>query len=156
MLEFEYIPLIWPFVVSLLITTMLGVYAYRRRHVPAVSIFGMLMLALSVWTFCYIMELSSATLQGKVFWDSVKYFGSASAPVLWFVLALHLTKNDHWLMPLVQGVISSRMPPPDRLPAGPAAPCRGRGYSGGTRSAPARTIAPTGSRRLAAFRQPAV
>src|SRR5262249_31942799 len=50
-------------------------------------------------TFCYIMELSSATLQGKIFWASAKYFGSAPGPVAWFILALQLTKNDRWLTP---------------------------------------------------------
>src|SRR5262245_26033614 len=72
MFVFEYTPLIWPFVVSLIITSGLGLYAYRRRHIRAVSIFGLLMVTMSIWTFFYIMGLSSATLQGKIFWDSVK------------------------------------------------------------------------------------
>jgi diguanylate cyclase (GGDEF)-like protein len=102
MVQLEYTPFIWPFVASLVITMMLGIYAYRRRHLPAASIFAMVMLALVIWTFCYIMELSSVTLEGKIFWASAKYFGASSGPVAWFILALHLTKNDHWLTTPVQ------------------------------------------------------
>jgi diguanylate cyclase (GGDEF)-like protein len=97
MFQLEYTPFIWPFVISLVITTVLGLYAYRHRHLPAASVFALLMLTLTVWTFCYVMELSSVTLEAKILWTSAKYLGSASAPLAWFVLALHLTKNDRWL-----------------------------------------------------------
>src|SRR5215510_9833854 len=81
---------------------MLGIYAYRRRHLPAASIFAMVMFALTVCTFCYVMELSSVTQEGKVFWASAKYFASTAGPITWFILALHLTKNTHWLTPPMQ------------------------------------------------------
>ncbi len=102
MLHLEYTPYIWTFVVSLMITTVLGIYAYRNRHLPAASIFALLMFALSAWTFCYVMELSTVALEGKIFWASAKYFGSTLGPIVWFILALHLTKNSHWLTPLLQ------------------------------------------------------
>src|SRR5262245_57671847 len=102
MFQLEYTPYIWPFLISLIITVMLGLYAYRRRHLPAASIFAVVMFALTVWTFCYVMELSSVTLEGKVFWASAKYFGSSAAPIAWFVLALHMTRNARWLTPPVQ------------------------------------------------------
>ena len=97
MFDLEYTPFIWPFVISLIITESLGGYAYRRRHTPAATTFVWMMAALTVWTFCYVMELSSTTLAGKTLWASAKYFGSAPGPVLVFILALQLTKNEHWL-----------------------------------------------------------
>lgn len=102
MLTLQYTPYIWPFVGSLAITTSLGLYAYQRRHQHAASIFAALMLALTVWTFCYSMELLSATLDGKIFWAAAKYFGSTTGPVLWFILALRLTRNEHWLSPALR------------------------------------------------------
>jgi diguanylate cyclase (GGDEF)-like protein/PAS domain S-box-containing protein len=97
-----YTPLIWPFVLSLATTVALGAYAYRRRHLPAAPTFTLLMAALSVWTFCYLMELSTTTLAAKQFWAAAKYFGGAPGPVMWFVLALHLTRNRQWLTPGLQ------------------------------------------------------
>ena len=93
----EYTPFIWPFIVSLFATTSLGIYAVRHRDIPTVPTFTWLMVALTFWTFCYLMELSSATLAAKTFWVVAKYPGSTAGPVLWFVLTLQLTKHDHWL-----------------------------------------------------------
>lgn len=106
MAPLEYTPAIWPFVASLLVSAGLGVYAARRSHVAAASTFAWLMLALAFWTLCYLLELSSTTLAGKVFWASAKYPGSASSPVLWFVLSLQLTKHSSWLRSAVfRGVL---------------------------------------------------
>ncbi len=102
MFTLAYTPYILPFVLSLVITAALGSYAYRRRHLGAASTFALVMLALCVWTFCYIMELSNTTLSGKMFWASAKYFGAAPGPLLWFLLSLQLTKNERWLTPPAQ------------------------------------------------------
>jgi diguanylate cyclase (GGDEF)-like protein len=107
LLQLTYTPFIWPFVVSQIITTLLAYYAYRRRHLPAAAIFAMLMVALTLWTFCYTMELASSTLAAKIFWASAKYFGAASGPVIWFILALRLTNNDRWLTPPLQLALST-------------------------------------------------
>jgi diguanylate cyclase (GGDEF)-like protein/PAS domain S-box-containing protein len=93
----EYTPFIWPFVISLFATMSLGIYAVRHRDIPTVTTFTWLMVALTFWTFCYLMELSSSSLAGKSFWLAAKYPGSAVSPILWFILSLQLTKHDHWL-----------------------------------------------------------
>ena len=95
-MQLEYNPIILPFVVSLIITASLAAYA-ARKQTGAARAFVLLMLALSVQTFCYVMGLSSATLGGKIFWLKMKYLGSAPAPVAWFVFALRTTNKDRWL-----------------------------------------------------------
>jgi diguanylate cyclase (GGDEF)-like protein/PAS domain S-box-containing protein len=93
----SYTPLIWPFVGSLLVTIALAWYAWHRRQAPLAMTFTWLMAALTYWTCCYLLELMSTTLAGKAFWVAAKYPGSTAGPVLFFVLALQLTKHDHWL-----------------------------------------------------------
>jgi diguanylate cyclase (GGDEF)-like protein/PAS domain S-box-containing protein len=93
----SYTPLIWPFVGSLLVTVALAQYAWKQRHIPAAGTFAWLMVALSYWTLCYLLELTSASLAAKAFWVAAKYPGSTAGPVLFFVLALQLTQHDHWL-----------------------------------------------------------
>jgi len=102
----RYTPLVWPFVASFLVTLALGVLGYRRRHVAAAPTFALLMASLSVWTLCYAAELVSATLEAKQFWATAKYLGSATAPVIWFVLALRLARHERWLTPLLQLVLA--------------------------------------------------
>src|ERR1051325_6070458 len=95
-MQLEYHPIILPFVVSQMITACLAAYALRKRNTAAKA-FAMLMVALTVQTFCYTLGLSSVTLGGKIFWLKMKYFGSAPAPVLWFVFALQTTNKGRWL-----------------------------------------------------------
>jgi PAS domain S-box-containing protein len=95
-MQLEYNPIILPFVVSLIITASLAVYAVRKRTSAAKAFVG-LMVALTIHTFCYVMGLSSVTLAGKVFWLKMKYLGSAPAPVIWFVFALRTTNKERWL-----------------------------------------------------------
>ncbi len=97
MMSLEYTPYIWPFICSFIITVVLGVYAYGRRHVLAATTFTWLMVTLAIWTFCYTMELLTTTLEGKTFWAQAKYFGAAPGPIVWFILSLQLTQNDRWL-----------------------------------------------------------
>ncbi len=95
-MQLEYNPVILPFVASMVITALLAVYAYKKRT-SAAKAFVVLMFALTVQTFCYVLGLSSVTLDGKVFWLKMKYFGSGLAPVAWFVFALRTTNKERWL-----------------------------------------------------------
>lgn len=86
----EYTPYVLPFLVSFVLTVALAAVG-ARGTTPAARVFAWLMAALSVWTLCYVLELSSVTLAGKHFWLVAKYLGAAPAPVLWFVFALSAT-----------------------------------------------------------------
>jgi len=106
MFQVAYTPYIWPFVISLLISIFLGIYAFRHQHVPAVTTFAWAMVAMSIWTLGYMLDVMSVTLEGKIFWAKMKYFGSVPGPMLWFILSLQLTKKDNWLKsPLLKGLV---------------------------------------------------
>jgi CheY-like chemotaxis protein/signal transduction histidine kinase len=95
-MELEYNNFILPFVISAITTALLGIYALRRE-VPSAKTFALLMLALTIWTSCYVIGLSTVTLEGKIFWLKAKYLGSALSPVVWFVFSLQTTHKGHWL-----------------------------------------------------------
>jgi signal transduction histidine kinase/DNA-binding NarL/FixJ family response regulator len=96
MMQLAYDPIILPFVGSIVTLTVLALYALRRPGAPAHA-FALLMLALAVWTFCYVMELSSVTLEAKILWLKLKYLGSAPGPILWLVFSLYITRRERWL-----------------------------------------------------------
>jgi diguanylate cyclase (GGDEF)-like protein len=106
MFALQYTPYVWPFVASLALCVWLAAHAWRRPRQPLFTIFGAVMVLMSVWIACYALELASATLEGKVFWASAKYLGSAPAPAMWFVLALHATRNERFLTPPVRWAIA--------------------------------------------------
>jgi diguanylate cyclase (GGDEF)-like protein len=95
-MAFAYTPFLWPFLASLAMTAALGAYAWRQR-VDGARTFAAVMAGLSLWTLCYTMELSSATLEGKVLWLRLKYLGSTTGPVMWFVFSLKMTGHRRWV-----------------------------------------------------------
>ena len=97
-MRFEFTPYVLPFIFSTLILVYLSVYAYRRRkRVETAGLFSILSLTLAVWSACYALELVSVTLDSKIFWAKMKYFGAAPGPVMWFIFSLHYTNYKHWL-----------------------------------------------------------
>jgi diguanylate cyclase (GGDEF)-like protein/PAS domain S-box-containing protein len=93
---------------STAILVYLSIYAFRlRKQVETAGLFSMLALALAIWTACYAMELLSVSLENKIFWVKMKYFGGTPGPVLWFVFSLYYTKHKNWLTGPVKILLAS-------------------------------------------------
>ena len=94
----EYTPYVLPFIFSTIILFLLGIYSFRLRDkVEIAGLFSLQNLAMGVWTLSYALELSSTTLDGKIFWAKMKYVGATTGPVLWFVFSLYYTNHRNWL-----------------------------------------------------------
>src|SRR5262245_32215082 len=94
----EYTPYALLFVFATVILFGLGVYSFSLRNkVEIAGLFALQNLAMAIWTLCYTLELSSTTLEGKILWAKMKYFGATTGPVLWFVFSLYYTNHRHWL-----------------------------------------------------------
>lgn len=102
----QYDPIVIPFVASILITTTLAGYAFRKTTRGA-RIFAAAMSLLSIWTLCYVLELSSVSLESKVFWLKAKYLGSATAPATWFLFSLYITNNEQRITRLVRLLVGA-------------------------------------------------
>ncbi len=95
---FEYTPYFLPIIISTLILFLLGIYSFTLRHkVEIAGLFALQNLAMGVWTLCYALELSSTTLEGKIFWAKMKYLGATTGPVLWLVFSLYYTNQKEAL-----------------------------------------------------------
>lgn len=103
MFEFEYTPYVLPFIVSTGILGYVFIYSYRlRKQVEVAGEFALMILTMLVWTVCYALELASPTLDGKVFWATMKYLGSAPGPTAFFVFSLYYTNNQKWFPPFLR------------------------------------------------------
>jgi diguanylate cyclase (GGDEF)-like protein/PAS domain S-box-containing protein len=85
------------FLASALISGVIALYTWRRRHSPASSELGWLMLAASFWSLTYALEWTASDLRGKIFWSTVSYLGSQTCSVFYFLLALRYSQQDTWL-----------------------------------------------------------
>lgn len=82
----------------------------RRKMKGGLTLF-VLLLAFTLWTFCYGMEMASTSLAADVVWSKISYFATCSAPVLFFIFSLQFTGREQtltrsrvlllWIIPLV-------------------------------------------------------
>lgn len=95
--ELSFHPIILPFLAAFFISLALTVYGFRIRNNQTARLFAWYAAAMTVWQFTSVLELASVSAQAKLFWTSVKYIGSATAPVLGLLLALSATRRGQWL-----------------------------------------------------------
>ncbi len=87
-MHWDFTPYAWPLLASGVLSVALAVLALKRHPAKGALAFASLEFAVAVWAIGYALELSSATLDQKLFWASVQYVGIVSVPVFWFVFAL--------------------------------------------------------------------
>ncbi|MBN1614370.1 MAG: PAS domain-containing protein, partial [Deltaproteobacteria bacterium] len=86
-----------PLIAGAAVTFGLAFSGWRRRHVPGAYAFVVLMLAVTLWSLAYAVEIMSADLQHMVFWASFKYFGIVLVPASWLALSIQYTGRESWL-----------------------------------------------------------
>ena len=82
---------------SFLLSAALSLYAFSRKSVPAAREFALLMLAVSAWAFCAVIEAASTSEAAKVTWSVLSYIGIQAVPVLFLIFVLRYTGEDSWL-----------------------------------------------------------
>ncbi|MBK8783216.1 MAG: diguanylate cyclase [Anaerolineales bacterium] len=91
----EYVALIY--LVAAIPYAWLGLYAWRKRPAVAVTPFAWVMLAMSVWSFAYSLEIFASNLQTKLLIVNIEYIGIISVPLFLFFFALEFTGKSHLL-----------------------------------------------------------
>ncbi len=77
-----------PYLASLVLTLGCGLWAWHRRATLGARTFTLVLLAEACWTFGYIFELLSPTLDGKLAWDNFQFIGTLAVPMLVLAFAL--------------------------------------------------------------------
>jgi PAS domain S-box-containing protein len=80
-----------PYIVSFLISTGLGLYAWQRRRVSGALPFALLAWTEAFWTFGYMGELLGSRVETKVFWDNVQWIPTFVGPLALLAFALDYT-----------------------------------------------------------------
>lgn len=74
-----------PYLASVVISTAVGLYAWRRRAVVGATPFAVAALAEALTTVGHIFELISPSLEMKIFWDNVQWLGIVITPIAYLV-----------------------------------------------------------------------
>ena len=90
-------PLLYPWLLSVTLTFLMGLYALRyRRHVAAIPFILMCFFA-SFWALCYIFELGATSLELKIWGVKLAYIGILGLPLSWTAFALAYSSHTNWL-----------------------------------------------------------
>lgn len=96
-MHFQYVPYIWPLIVSVAVTAALAVYALRHKMVPGAIPFGVCMLLTTLWSGSYALEIAGIDLPTKLFWANVQSIAYSLNPVLWLVMVFMFIEREHWV-----------------------------------------------------------
>ncbi len=96
-MHFQYVPYIWPFIISAFITLGLGAYAFRHRTVRGALPFGICMLLTALWSGSYAMEISGTDLATKILGANMQSIAYSINPVLWLIMVFLFIERDQWL-----------------------------------------------------------
>ncbi|MCE5175814.1 MAG: histidine kinase N-terminal 7TM domain-containing protein [Bacteroidales bacterium] len=69
--------------------------AWKRKKVHGAAEISNLMIVIGIYAFLIAFEVASATIEGKIFWTKISYFGAVSVPVLYFVFIMRFTGHDN-------------------------------------------------------------
>jgi PAS domain S-box-containing protein len=98
-MRFQFTPYLWLLIGSAVISTGLGLYAWRRRAVTGAVSFAVLMLIATGWSLANALEMAGADLATKLFWANVQYLSYGALPLAWLVLVLQYTGRAEWVTP---------------------------------------------------------
>lgn len=71
--------------------------ARKRRKVKGGTELALLMLTAGIWAILIMFETAAPTLQDKIFWSKLAYFGAVSTPVLYLIFVLRFTGKEKYL-----------------------------------------------------------
>src|SRR5262249_25449974 len=87
------------------IAASVAVVCWRRRAAPGAPALGLLMLAVTEWTFFRGLEAASVDIAHKIWWAKIEYVGINSVGPLWLVFALDYARQVR-LPPRSLGLLS--------------------------------------------------
>ncbi|MBI5960100.1 MAG: PAS domain-containing protein [Chloroflexi bacterium] len=97
MIEFKYTPYLIPLLVAAAVSVVLAVTIWRRRPGTGVISFVVLMAAVGQWTLSTSAEITSTTLNSKLFFSGLAYVGISIVPGAWLAFILEYTGREKWL-----------------------------------------------------------
>lgn len=93
-----------PLVIGGIIPGLLSIYIWRRRKAKGARYLAIMMLLLFFWESAYILELASAHLETKIFWNNISFIFIAFTPLSFLLFSIEYTERGHWLTPLRVGL----------------------------------------------------
>lgn len=89
------------------IMLVLSATAFQRRSSMVARWFAVTMLCAAIWNFGFAAEVISPTLEGKIFWANIQFFGIVFLPLACLALTMYVTGQPRRILriiPILGGV----------------------------------------------------
>jgi PAS domain S-box-containing protein len=96
-LHFQYVPVIWPFLIAAIVTLTLAIYAFAHKNAKGAIPFAFTMLLTSLWAGCYALELAGDDLPTKLFWTNFQSISYTVVPALWLIMVFQFIERENWI-----------------------------------------------------------
>jgi len=96
-MELQFTPYAFVNALAGIISLIIAFAIWRRRPGPGVNAFVLMMVAVALWTIGSALEISSMTLNAKIFFLRLIYLGVVIVPTSWVLFALEYTGKDQWI-----------------------------------------------------------
>ena len=93
-MSFQFSPYSIPLLLTGMASGLCAWYALRRRRQAEAVTFGLLMIALSWWSFFYALHIWGTNLETQHLFNRLKYVGVIVVPPLWLVLSLQCAQHQ--------------------------------------------------------------
>ncbi len=84
-------PSLAPLMFGALVPSFLAVYVWRNRRAASAIWLSAMMALLFFWSACYILDLASVTLEGKLFWKRISFIFITFTPLAWLLFSVSYT-----------------------------------------------------------------
>lgn len=105
-MEWNKVTFLIPYLVALVITTSVFVFAWRHRHIRGGIAYTWYVAGQTLWAIGYVFELLVPGLKGKIFWDSVQWIASFLIVIAFPVFAVQYTSFKIKKPRLIWGLIT--------------------------------------------------
>ncbi|MFQ6609744.1 MAG: PAS domain S-box protein [Fidelibacterota bacterium] len=82
---------------STVISISLAVYLFGKRSILIARYLFYLQISITIWTFSAIFEAIASTVELKLLWTQISFFGMGSLPVLYFLFAIAYAQWNRFL-----------------------------------------------------------
>ncbi len=97
-MEYQFTISLIPLIFGTLAPAFLALYIWHNRRAESAAVLAAMMMMLALWSAAYVMELASATLETKAFWNNITFIFIAFTPLAWLFFAVEYTgKRQAWL-----------------------------------------------------------
>ena len=90
-------PYVSIYAITIVLSAIVAYIIFKRRNVAGGKSLTLMMIAIMEWTITGALELSAVSLESKIFWSKVAYFGTTTAPVLFLLFVIEYNHIRYWL-----------------------------------------------------------